>query len=316
MKKIITALVLGSSLFATAAASAAPITFNGDTSVKFTREKEDDSAHSGTAYTLKLMAETKLNDSLSAYARLGAQNIGKNLVGGDFNTDAYSDKTSVIAIDQFGLILEQGNLTYKLGRQDAAVGTTALLYGRLDSNIGKDNFVDGLSVAGTIGAANVSALFAREDNTEGRSNRVYALHSGFNPSENMNVGLTLGRFENSEGPSTNHWAVDGTYSYGRNSWTAEFGKSSSNTDNNAMAVAWNYDVNDRTAFNVTGFRVEANGAMGEQSDFGSNLRGVHYGVSHSIKDNTALEFVFKDEKDLGDSPKKYETYEATISYSF
>ena len=316
MKKIITALVLGSSLFATAAASAAPVTLNGETAIKFNREKEDDSAHSGTAYTLKLMAETKLNDNLSAYARLGAQNVGKNLVGVDFNTDAYSDKTSVIAIDQFGLILEEGNLTYKLGRQDAAVGTTALLYGRLDSNIGKDSFVDGLSVAGTIGVTDISALLAREDNTTGGNNYVYALRTGYNLSGDTNVGLTLGRFDNSAGPSTNHWAIDGTYNYGRNSWTAEFGKSNSNTDNTALAVVWNYDRNDKTAFSVTGFRVEANGAMGEQSDFGSNLRGVHYAISHSIKDNTAFEFVFKDEKDLGDSPKKYKTYEATLSYTF
>ncbi|NLP42858.1 MAG: hypothetical protein GX348_11895 [Veillonellaceae bacterium] len=56
--------------------------------------------------------------------------------------------------------------------------------------------------------------------------------------------------------------------------------------------------------------------MGGQSDFGSNLRGVHYAVSHSMNDNTALELVFKDEQDLDDSPTKYKTYEATVSYSF
>ncbi|MPN24695.1 hypothetical protein SDC9_172097 [bioreactor metagenome] len=74
-------------------------------------------------------------------------------------------------------------------------------------------------------------------------------------------------------------------------------------------------MDDKTAVSVTGYRVEANGDMGGQTDFENNHRGVHYGISHSLKEDTMLEFVFKDEKELGSSMKN-KTYEATVSYTF
>lgn len=316
MKKVITAIILGSSLFTASAAIAAPVTITGDTSIKYTREKQDGTdAQSGMAYTLRITGETEIANNLTLFTRLGAQSTGHNLVGSDFNSDAYPDKHSVMSLDQYGLIFKTDSITYKLGRQNATIGTSALLYSRPDTNIGKDNFVDGLSLAGKAGAIELSALMAREDNVNSDNNRVYAVRTGYSPSDNLNVGITLGRYQNHTAPSTNHWALDGTYKYGKNTWQAELARSNSSSDNNAFVAVWNYDVDDKTAFSVTGFRVEENGDMGGQSDFGNNLRGIHYGVTRTLNNSTDFEFVFKNEKSLADDLKT-KTYEATINYTF
>jgi hypothetical protein len=111
----------------------------------------------------------------------------------------------VAAIDQFRLTYTADKLTYKLGRQDVGVGATTLLYHRADSNIGRKAFVDGLAVVGTVGAVDIAALAAREDNPAGTyDSKVYAIRAGFNPRESFNWGVTLGRFQG-ESENTNHW---------------------------------------------------------------------------------------------------------------
>lgn len=314
MKKVITGMIMGSYLLTASAGLAAPVTMSGEASIKYAHEKQGDASESGMVYTLKVMAETELSNHLSAYSRLGIQRAGVAQLG-DFNTDAYPDKNSVVSLDQYGLILKKNDFVYKLGRQDATVGTTALLYSRPDSNIGKKNFVDGLSASGTVGVADITALFARENNVADDNNRVYAIRAGYSPRESLNVGLTLGRFHNSSADSTNHWAVDSTYKAGRNSWTAEYTRSSANDSNQAYAASWNYDLDDRTAFTVTGFRVEANGDMGGQSDFANNNKGIHYGLSRTLKDNIAIELVYKNEKNISDGLKN-KVFETTVSYTF
>ncbi len=320
LKKIVATVIMGSSLLTTSIALAAPddIKLTGETSVKYVREKQDNnSSQSGMVYTFKLMVEAPLTDKLSAYTRIGGQITRENQVGADFNSEFYPDKKSVIELDQYGLIFKNDKQTYKIGRQDATVGATALLYSRSDSNIGKKNFVDGISMSGTVGSTDISALFAREDNVTDDNNRVYAIRAGYKPSENWNVGVTLGRFQNSDaaGTDTNHWALDGTYKFGKSSLTAEYTQSNISNDNKAVALVWNYDADNKTTFSVTGFRVEANGDMGGQSDFGSNNRGIHYSVKHLLADNTAVEFVYKDEKSISDRIKASQ-YEATLSYTF
>ncbi len=315
MKKIIAAMVLGTSLVTTSVVGANPVTMNGETSAKFVREHEEGSfTQSGMVYTLTLLAEAEVAKNMSFYTRLGAQHTRANQVGSDFNTDVYPSKRSVLAIDQYGFILKQEGFTYKLGRQDAAVGATGLLYSRANSNIGKRSFIDGLSVAGTAGSANITALLAREDNISDK-NRVYAVRTGFSPSEQWDFGVTLGRFQNTSADSTNHWALDGTYKLGKNSWTAEYSHSNSSVDNKAFALVWDYAADSNTNLSITNFRVGANGDMGGQSDFANNTNGIHYGIKHALKENTSLELVWKDEENRS-TDAKLTTFEATVSYTF
>lgn len=318
MKKFLAIVAAGVALYPMPAAFAGPVSLTGDVSVTYERDTSDvDPTVSSMIYTTKLMGVSDFGSGWSGYVRLGAQHVTKPDFG-DFHTDpdAYGpDKKSVIALDQFGLVYEKDNFVYKLGRQDVGVGTTALLYSRADSNIGKKAFVDGLTATGTIGVMDVSALAAQEDNLSSADNKVYAIRAGYSPQENLNYGVTLGRYQGSDIASTNHWAVDGTYTFAKNSLTAEFAKSNSSADNKAYAAIWNYDFDGKTAASITGFRVEDNGSMGGQSDFDAGNRGFHYGITHNLSDAQSLEFVYKAQKEISNGLGN-NALELTFSHTF
>jgi len=318
MKKLMALVVAGISLYQVPVVMAGPVNMTGDISVTYERDTGDGvAASSSMIYTTKLMGEADFGAGWSGYVRLGAQHL-TNSGFGDFNTNpgGYDpDKKSVIALDQFGLLYKVDTLVYKLGRQDVGVGKTALLYSRADSNIGKRNFVDGLTVTGTVGVTEISALVAQEDNADNFDNKIYAIRAGYSPREDLNWGLTLGRYQGPSIESTNHWAVDGTYKFGKNSLTAEFTSSSSSVDNTAYATTWNYGFNDKTAFYITGFKVESNGDMGQQSDFDNGNQGFHYGITHTLSDADSLEVVYKAQKTISDGQHN-KVLEATFSHGF
>ncbi len=318
MKKLMALVVAGISLSQVPVALAGPVNVTGDVSVKYERDSADGEAStSGMIYTTKIMGEVDFGDGWSGYARLGAQHTTRSGFG-DFNIDPMGydpDKKSVIALDQFGFTYKTDKLTYKLGRQDVAVGQTALLYSRPDSNIGKKSFVDGLTVSGSVGAIDLSALAAQEDNADSLDNKVYAIRAGYSPLENLNWGLTLGRYQDSSAESTNHWAVDGTYTFGKNSLTAEFAKSSSSIENKAYAATWSHELNDKITTSVTGFRVESNADMGKQSDFDNGNHGFHYAITHTLNNAESIEVVYKVQKTI-DGGQKNNTLEATFSHAF
>ena len=316
MKKVMLVLATGL-LLMTSAAAAEPIKITGEVSAKYQRDTVDKEAGaSGSVYTVKIMSEADLGSGFSLYARLGAQGVTVPSLS-DFNLspEVYGEnKKSVAALDQFGLNYKTESLTYRLGRQDATIGTTALLYSRPDSNIGKKAFVDGLAVSGTIGKVDIAALAAREDNPTGElKNKVYAVRAGYSPVDNLNWGITLGRYASDA--STNHWAVDGTYKFGKSYLTAEYTKASSNTNNKAYAVVLGYDFDDKITASITGFRVEEFGSMGQQSDFDFDNRGFHYGLGYKLSDNAGLELIYKSPKTISDD-KKNTSFEATLNYTF
>lgn len=317
MKKMLAMMVLGGSLLSAPVAMAAPVELSGDASIAYKHNSYSDGTadDAGSIYTLKVMAKLKLGDGWSAYTRFGAQRAAVPALS-DFNVDHYTDDKSVASLDQFGFTYETDKLTYKIGRQDVTVGTTALLYSRSDSNIGRRSFVDGLTVNGKVGAVDLFVLAAQEDNDDNIDNKVYAVRGGYNLTPDLNVGLTLGRFNGDNGvESSNHWAVDSTYTYGKHTWTAEYTKSNLSGDNKAYAASWNYAFDGKTTLGVTGFRVETLGDMGGQSDFDNGEKGVHYSVSHALKDNLSMEVVYKDQKAI-DSGLKDRALEATLTYSF
>lgn len=319
MKKTV-AVVLAGMVITTAsvAAAAEPVKFSGDVAVKYQRDAADGNpTSSGSVYTLKLLGEAELGGGWSLYARLGAQRVTNPLLA-DFNTapEVYGDtKKSVAAIDQFGLSYKTDALTYKLGRQEVGIGVTTLLYHRPDTNIGRKAFVDGLTVTGTVGAVELAAVAAREDNPAGSfNNKIYAVRAGHSLTENFSMGVTLGRFQG-ETESTNHWALDGTYKQGKSTLTAEYAKSNSASDNKAHALVLNYDFDDKTSAAITSFRVEELGSMGGQSEYDANNRGIHYTVTHKLSESAGLELVYKDQKTINGGQKNT-SFEATVSYTF
>jgi hypothetical protein len=319
MKKGISIILASLTLtMAPVAFAAEPVKLSGDVSVKYERDAASgDPSTSGSMYTLKLKGETDLGEGWSLYARLGAQYATRPSLS-DYNVDPAvygATRKSVIAFDQFGMTHKVDNIVYKLGRQDLTIGTTALLYSRPYTNAGKKNFVDGLTASGTVGIADLSAVVAQEDNPGFQDNKIYAIRAGFNPTKNLNWGVTLGRYQDSANGSTNHWAVDGTYKFDKNSLTGEYTKSSSSADNKAYAATWNYGFDDKTAVYITGFRVETNGDMGRQSDFDNDNKGIYYGITYKLSDVDNMEVVYKDQKFISNGQKNAK-FEATFTHSF
>lgn len=323
MNKAIAGLLLGLGVLS-APAYAADVTWEGDAAVKFEQDTQSGGTkESGLMYSLRLTGIIPMNDHLSLYGRLGAQYATRPALS-DYNLDSYGeDRKSVIAIDQFGLNYTNGGFSYKLGRQDLTIGTTALLYSRNSDNVGRHNFVDGLTFTGKAGKVDLAGVFVQEDNEGSQDNKLIAIHGGYDVSERLNVGATLGRYfyADSEAGNTNHWAVDSTYKVGKNTFTAELAKSNGDGDNKAYAVTWNYDFNDKTSAYITAFRVEPNADMGGQSDFDNNSRGFKYGIAHKLTDRDTVTVDYTNQKTLRDSEDTagglHNTkFEAAVTHTF
>jgi hypothetical protein len=310
-------LLAGLSLLAAPVAYAGPVTITGEATVKYERDTmQGDPDVSGTMSTIKLNAEAELGSGLSLFGRLAAQRATQPGLA-DFNPAAYAANTkSVVALDQFGLLYKADNLTYKLGRQGVAIGTEALLFKRDDDGVGKHVFVDGLTVDGKIGAVDFAAYAVREDNESGNTRgKLYAVRTGYSPTEKLNWGLTLGRYQNEAAGNTNHWAVDGKYEIDKHSFSAQYTKSSANADNKGYVMNWTYDFDGKTAVSLIAFRMEANGAMGGQSEFDGDNRGFYYGLTHKLSEAASLELVYKDQRQISDG-RKNSKFEAAMSYTF
>lgn len=316
-KTVCAAVLTGTVLLSNQSASLAnPIEVSGDFSTKyFTSKVEGEDRDSTLVNTLKINLEVPFNDSASFYTRIGGQSLGKNLDDlKDFNTDAYEDKRSVIAFDQFGFNIHASDFDFKLGRQDATIGQTALLYSRSDSNIGKHNFVDGLSFSGKAGSVDLSGIIAKEDNAD-EDNKLQSIRFGQTVNDVFTYGATLAQYQPHDGDNTKHWALDAAYTSGPHTFFAEYTKSNADAFNTAYAFGWDYAFNDRTNFTITRFKVNENGDMGGQSDFDNGNKGTHYTLAHQLDETVALELVYKDQKEISTSTKNT-SLEASVIFAF
>ena len=312
MKNIL-ALVLAGILITAAPASAAPVEFSGSTSFKYeVVNKPDSPLEPNMMYTIMLKGEKKIAPGLSAYARLGSQQVTHpGFSDSDYNLAAYDpNATSLAAIDQYGLVYKKGGLSFNFGRQDVGIGLTTLLYNRPETNVGKDAFVEGLSINGKI-----SSIFARENSLWTPNNSLFAIRGGYSLSKNTTLGATLGQYQYINGDMSRHWAVNGTVKSGKHTWTAEYTQSNNSTDNMAYVLTWSYDLNKKTSFYVTNLRVEANGDMGKQSEYYNNNRGFRYGLNHSFSEKLSLEIIYNDLFSLSDNTKNTK-FETTLKYTF
>lgn len=304
MKKAIAAIVAGFLLTTTMLANAAPLEISGTATIKFQSETADQTpTQSGTMTTFTVRGEQPIGRNVSVYARLAAQ-YASNPGLADYDTAVHGSDTKFVAgLDQFGIIFKPKNYSFTLGRQEALVGKSALLYSRSETNVGYGAFVDGLSFAGTAGKFELSGIAAWENNLGLTNNNFYALRAGYNLSKATNAGVTWGQYRIVDGDTSNHWAVDLSTSLGKSTFTGEYAQSSASLDNKAYALTWNYDFNGKTALYLTHFRVEANADMGGQSDFDNSNRGFYYGLTHAFSEKLALEVIYKDQVLLSDNSK-------------
>jgi hypothetical protein len=304
MKKTLAAIAAGLLLSTAALANAAPLEISGTATIKYQSETADQSpSQSGMMTTLTLRGEQPIGRNLSVYVRLAAQ-YASNPVLADYDLGIHGADTKFVAsIDQFGILFKPKNFSFNLGRQEALVGKTALLYSRSETNVGYGTFVDGLSFEGTVGQIELSGIAARENNLALANNSLYALRAGYNLSKTTNAGFTWANYRVQDGDTTNHWAIDASTTWGKSSFTGEYAQSSTSQENKAYALSVNYDFDGKTALYLTHFRVEANADMGGQSDFDNNNRGFYYGLTHAFNDKLSLEVIYKDQVLLSDDSK-------------
>ncbi len=304
MKKAIAAIAVGFLLTTGSIAVAAPLEVSGTGTIKFQNKTADQTpTESGTSFTLTLRGEQKIGPSVSLYARLAAQYASNPVLAEEDRLIPGSQTNLIASLDQFGIIFKPKNHSFTLGRQEALVGKSALLYSRSETNIGNGAFVDGLSYKGTAGKFELSGIAAWENNLGLTNNSLYALRAGYNLSKSTNAGVTWGQYRIVDGDTSNHWAVDLSTALGKSTFTGEYAQSSASLANKAYALTWNYDFNGKTALYLTHFRVEANADMGGQSDFDNSNRGFYYGLTHAFSDKLALEVIYKDQVLLSDDSK-------------
>ncbi len=288
---------------------------SGTATVKFEADTADGKTESGTMTTFTIRGEQVIGKNLSLYARLAAQ-YASNPNFADYDTGIHgADTKFVTQFDQFGLLFKPGDFSFNLGRQEAVIGKTALLYKRNSENVGAGAFVDGLSLAGNAGKFELSGIAARESNIAFSNNDLYTWRVGYNFSESTNAGVTWGKYHVFGGDTTKHWMIDATTKWGKLAVTGEYAKSSASNDNQAYAASLNYDFDGKTALNVTNFRMDSLAAMGGQSEFDSDNRGFYYGLTHALSDKWAVEVTYKDQTTLSTS-KKNSKFEVCLKHEF
>jgi hypothetical protein len=317
-KKLLTTAIVSMMVLSTGAAMAAPVEIDGSASYRYrtdTNTLAEDK--SGSIYRFTLNAKTKIAPNLSVYGRFAAEGLSREGFGSDMIQE--NAGKFIGEVDQFGCIYSAKNVTYKIGKQDAVIGGTGLLY---DSTgyLGKNNGLSGISITGTTGVTSVSVI-AGQENAYGRTdNKVYAAHASFNPVKNLTFGGTLAKYDADS--STNYFAVDAAYTQGKVTYSGEFAKSDADNDNKAYDLGVSYAFDNKNSVSVTHFKVEDNATInqtgfGSMTGFEDNGKGFYYSYSHKFTKDTSATLFYRDYKDVTATETNHNTsFRATVNYNF
>ncbi len=315
-KLLVTAIMLTLSV---GTAFANPVELDGTASYRYRSDTNPLTIgdKDGSITKIVLNAKTNITENFDFYARLGIEgvsNAGWNSPK-DFND---TSKSFVGELDQFGFLYNNAGFTYKLGRQSATIGATALLYNE-NFKVGKHAFVDGVHVTGKTGVTSIDAIAAQEDNAGSADNKLYAVRGSYSPAENWTVGATLAKYDYANAGATNHWAVDASYTAGKANYFGEYTKSDADTKNTGYDLGISYSFDAKNSAYVIYNKVEANGDMGKMTDFEVDAKSVYYGFDHKFDKATTGSLFFRDRKGLSgvtsDCPDNT-SFRATVSYKF
>jgi len=329
MKKTMMAAVTAAVVLTTGSAFAAEeqpfekVTIDGTASYRY---RSDTNTVNGdkdnNIYKFILNAKTKAAKNVDIYARLGVSGVTSLTVGQDY---VDTSKHFVAGIDQYGINYSNAGWNYKVGRQDAYIGATSLLYSSL-AYVGPESMVDGVRITGKTGATNIDFIAAQEAyRGTTNDNRLYAVRGSYSPAKDWTVGATLGRYDYRDGVTsdTNHWAVDASYATGKATIFGEYGKSNADTQNSTYDLGVNYGFDKKNSAYVIYYNNGVNGDMGScsaagpgGSDFEPGYKGFYYGVDHKFTDTTSLGLFYRDMKSKINSAEKDTSFRATVSYKF
>lgn len=317
-KKLLTAAITSMMVLSTGIAMAAPVQLDGSASYRYRSDSNTTGEdNSGSIYRFTLNAKTKIAPNLSVYARFAAEGLSKAGFGSDM---IQHDADKFIGeIDQFGFIYSTKNFTYKLGKQDAVIGGTGLLY---DSTgyLGKNNGLSGISITGVSGVTSVSILAGQENAYGKTDNKVYAAHASFSPAKSLTLGGTIAKYDAVD--DTNYYALDAQYTKGKASFSGEYAKSDADSDNTGYDLGVSYAFDSKNSVSVTNFRIESNATI-SQPDFGSmtgyetNGKGFYYSYNHKFTKDTSATIFYRDYKDINGADKNHnKSFRATVNYNF
>lgn len=319
-KKLLSTAIATMMALSTGIALAAPVELDGSASYRYRNDTNTTAEdHSGSIYRFTLNAKTKIATNLSLYARFAAEGLSREGFGSDM---IQHDPGKFIGeVDQFGFIYSNKNFTYKLGKQDAVIGGTGLIY---DSTgyLGKNNGLSGISITGTTGVTSVSVLAGQENAYGEPDNKVYAAHASFSPVKNLTLGGTIAKYKADN--DTNYYAVDAAFTKGKATYSAEYANSDADSDKKAYDVGVSYAFDSKNSVSVTNFKIEDNATI-SQPDFGSmtgyegNGKGFYYSYNHKFTKDTSATLFYRDFKDIidkGNGKNHNTSFRATVNYNF
>lgn len=328
-KTMIIALVAAFVLSIAGSAFAAPLTFDGQASVQYREDTAKSVAGENDAHNTiyKLVINGKGESFIpntDFYFRIGAvrvTNSDPNVSGGDFNKELFG--TSHMAIDQFGFIYKNAGWNYKLGRQDAVVGATGLLFDNT-ANIGRYKFVDGLIVSGKAGVADIVLAGVQADSRHDagvEEPRVYVAAANFALTKDFKLGATFAKVANAGNDANkNIWAVNTSYAFGKATFAAEYAKADVNVVGTEYDKAYDYGISynfdSKNSVSVTAFKVEDNADVLGATTFDCGYKGMYYGFNHKFDKTTSLDFFYKDVERVTNHSMKNTSFRTTVSYKF
>lgn len=298
---------------------AAPVDLDGSVSIHYRANTHDgDPNTSDNKLTFKLNASTALSDNVDLFARLSAQKVSsiRNTGLEDF---VPHDKRENTSIDRFGFLIKNGDTSYKIGRQDIALGANETLYSS-GSYVGTDTAADGLVVNSKSGVVDLKGVIAKEKySTAAYNNKIYGLQASYKPSDAVTLGATLARY-NQASTDTNYWAVNTGYEFSKKANVmAEYAKSNASDENQAYNIAFNYAFDDKVSAYIINHKTETNATMTSDAEewtaFDRGQKGFYYGVDYKVSKVSTFNFFYKNNRMLNDNTTKT-SFRTTLTYNF
>lgn len=305
-KKILTAAVAAMITLTTGVVMANPVEIDGSASFRYRADEVNGAKDKNGITKIILNAKSEIDPNFSVYARLGVEGLRNEGFGKDFNKAG----TFVAEVDQYGVVYKNAGFNYKVGRQDLFFGTGLLFDNTGD--VGKNKFLDGLTVTGKSGVTDLQVVTVQTDSVGPDNAKLYGIHAAYNPAKNLTLGGAFAQVKDA-GEKVNVWAVDAKYIDGKVTYAADYAKSDVNTDDQAYSVGASYAVDAKNTVWVTAYKVEDNATFA--TTYEPNAKGVYYGLDHSFTKDTALHLFYRDAKQVVGTDKNT-SFRATVSYNF
>ena len=307
-KKVLTAAVAAMITLTTGVVMASPVEIDGSASFRYREDNTDGAKKNGNITKIVLNAKTALSSNFDVYARLGVEGLTNEGVGKDF----LKNGTFEGAIDQYGFIYKNAGVNYKVGRQDLFLGT-GILYDNT-GNIGKHQFLDGVTATAKSGVTSLQVVALQEDNAAAHDNKIYGIHAAYNPTEKLTLGTTLAQYKDTS--NTNFWMVNASYVSGKATYSADYGGSDADSENKAYSLGVSYAPDAKNTLWVTNYNIEENANINSLTTYEPNAKGFYYGADHKFTKDTALHLFYRDKTSVAGGRTDNTSFRATVSYNF